>query len=283
MRIIIFFLSIITVCCKGPDGKVEKLEGVVQNILTDTLFSDNYNWQYFVTPKEDIYFLKQENTLYVNKKKIGKISLIFEAERFIVSRDYIAIEYIDSNALNVINIYNQKDLTLTNKIINSHIIDVFFEDNRIITNKENKDNLEVYDITSDSVMYLFSEGENYPIITSKTIYNYDAMSLKNNDNQLIINTYDRSTFNRMQDLTISNPKERLVLSIFNEKYIAEQDEKLYLVDFLGKDIEELILPTESSYQMVVNSNAFVSFYYWMEASDGENGDYYLLRQKISLP
>ena len=280
MRTILFFLLIITFCCKVPNGKVEELENTVHNVIIDTCFSDSYNWQYFVTPKEDIYFLKQENTLYLNKKKIGKIPLIYEAERFIVSLDYIVLEYIDSNAYNVIDIYNLKDLTLINKIFNSHIIDFLYEDNQLVINKENVDNLQVYDISSDSQIYQFSKGENYPIITSSIVYNYDAINLRNKDNQLIVNSYDRNTFKRGEDLVLSNPKERLVLFIFNEKYLAEKDKKLYLVDFLGQDIEKWMMPAEGYYQVLINSNMYANLYYWMEVDDEE---YYLLRQKISFP
>ena len=267
----------------SPSVKKEtEPEFVFGNIETDTLFSDNYAWPYFVTPEEKVYFIKKNNTLFLDNDLIGNIPIILGAERFVISKDYIAFTLIDTTFSNVVNIYSLKNQLLIKKIDNCFAVDALYEDNSFIIDNDNTERLEVYAVKIDNVVYRFSEFENRPFISPSKIYTYNALRLKDDNGQLKVNSYDKNTFTKDDELIISNPQGRMVLAFLRDCYVAAKGNTIFMVDFQGKDIDHLTLATNNNYQTIVTGEDCVSFYYWDADISEEFGDFNLLRQKVSI-
>lgn len=283
MRSVIILLSIVLISCKSPSVKKDtEPEFVLGNIETDTLFSDIYAWPYFVTPEENVYFIKKNNTLFLDNDLIGNIPIILGAERFVISKDYIAFTFIDTTFANVVNIYSLKDQLLIKKIDNSFAVDALYEENSFIIDKDNTERLEVYSVKIDNVAFRFSEYENRPFVSPSRIYTYNALRLKDENGQLIVNSYDKSTFIRNDELIIGNPQGRMVVAFLKDCYVAAKGNTIFLVDFHGKDINTITLATNNKYQTIVTGENRVSFYYWDADIGDEFGDFNFLRQNVSI-
>lgn len=283
MRNAIFLLSIILISCKNPSSKGEAdAKLVLGSIEIDTLFSDIYAWPYFVTPEENIYFIKKNNTLFLNNDSIMRIPNFLGAERFVISKDYMAFSFKDTTFIDVVNIYCLKNHVLVKRMDNRFAVDALFEENSFILNEFNAEGRDVYAVKTDEVVFRLTEYESSSFIGPSKIYTYNALRLRDENGLLKVNVYDKNTFAKGDELIIGNPQGRMAEAFLDDFYVAANGSTIFFVDFQGKDFGEITLPTNNKYQILVTSDNTVSFYFWDADIGEEYGDFNLLRKKVTV-
>jgi hypothetical protein len=258
-----------------------------EEIICDTIMTDNYPWTFFISASNELFFNKGENRIfkYVGHKfeNYGNINNDLYFHTFYIQDDFFIGEFGDVIDFDVY-IYDLKKNKLIVKIPNNLLVGV------------NKGNLYTKDTEEynygkflkralrDNIEIGEFEGDANFILCNNSLITYDAVfSKKKNKAELRIKVIDTEG-KIVREKVIMHTKQKL-LFIFNNYYFAIEDNVLLLIDNnTGRILYQWKLIVNKFFQAVVINNELL-LYDWLNEEKVEEGydEFFFVCQKIKLP
>lgn len=269
---------------KDRNGESTYIDG----IQVDTLFIDNYYWQFHVTEANHLYFLKANNVLYEYANREEKMLIQIASDKYFrkfhIFKNFLIAEFGDVGDA-YIDIYDLGTGKLVfflsdnviiggNKNFYTIYIDEFYNSTIVERNIENHSVIDSFEMKPD---FIFESDK-------VLMYELD-LSLKNKTGEILLEELDLKNKKMRNRALVLNNEDYLVY-VFDGYYIAIDGKKIYIAENSnGKILKEWDLFVDKFFQGLIYQNKLY-LYDWLnevEWDEVEGKEFAFVRQVIDLP